>query len=370
MRKIKLFEQFVYSALINENLDPKKLDDLAKRGPVKKSVDIELARNKQTLPQGFKEVSVEYLKGLVGGNKYDANGQWKDLVDLIDDIQDDKEVKWNTSNALELLDSIKMSYTQWEGAFFPAIRVVQALYYKDEDNVRTLWSEVMNSNAPWDGCKKAIDGKIKECYKAWFGQAGAGSGVGANAGQKAEDLPPLKGEAKRIFKSIEDGSGIPQDYKARKTPAWNIDFLKKGSIKGHMKNPEVRLDAYRVFGRYSDSMTEEQLADNIKGTQKYLGIPETGKMDDKTWVKWVKSICAITINDIFQKYGDKDLIFKGNETKTPPDDKLKKAIEKVQGYAKEYFYDKMLVDGKIGSQTLTAILFLHMSYLKSTGKIK
>ena len=93
-------------------------------------------------------------------------------------------------------------------------------------------------------------------------------------------------------------------------------------------------------------------------------------MDDKTWVKYVKSMCAISINDIFQKYGDNDLIFKGNEAKNPPDDKLKRAIEKVQGYAKEYFYDKMLVDGKIGSQTLTAILFLYISYLKSTGKIK
>lgn len=360
MRKIKLFEQFVYSSLVNENISAKTLEELAKNGP-KTTRDNSLSKTKEQIPQGFKELTEAFLKGLVGGEKFNADGQYKDLVDMIDDIQDNKETGWNTGQILNLLDSIKMGYVKWSkggGGYYPAIRVVQDIYYFDED--KTLSMEVMGSNAPWNETKKAIDQKVKECYNLW---------LGGNKTVSAA-LPDLKGQAQKIFKSLDDGTGIPESYKTRKTPAWNIDFLKRGSIKGHMKNPEVRLDAYKVYGSYPDSMTTEQLADKIKETQKYLGIPDTGKMDDQTWVKWVKSICAITINDVFQKYADQDLIFKGNELKNPSDEKLKKAIEKVQGYAKEYFYNKMLVDGKIGSQTLTAILFLHISYLKSTGKLK
>jgi hypothetical protein len=214
----------------------------------------------------------------------------------------------------------------------------------------------MRSNAPWDGCKKEIGEKIKECFRAWV--------------EPKADLPGLSGQAAKIFSGIKDGTGIPASMKNKKSPAWNIDFLKKGTIKGHMKNPDVRLDAYKVWGRYPDNITPQELSGNIKGTQKYLGVPETGTMDEATWVKWVKSVCAITVNDVFKKYNDPDLTFTGSQAKKPDDAKLKTALEKIQGYAKEYFYDKMLVDGKIGSQTLTAILFIYMSYLKSEGKIK
>ena len=360
MRKIKLFEQFVYSSLVNENIDAKTLEELAKKGQWTKR-DNSLSKTKEQIPQGFKELTEVYVKGLVGGQKFNADGQFKDLVDLIDDIQDNKETGWNTGQILNLLDSIKMGYVKWSkggGGYYPAIRVLQDFYYLDED--RNLSMEVMGSNAPWNETKKAIDQKVKECYNLWLGGAKTVAG----------SLPDLKGEAQKIFKSLEDQSGLPQDYKNRKSPSWNVDFLKRGSIKGHMRNPEVRLDAFKVYGQLSGTMTEEQLGESIKATQKYLGVPQTGKMDQQTWEKWVKSISATTINEVFQKFGDLDLIFDESEIKNPPAQKLKKAIEKLQGYAKEYFYDKMLVDGKIGSQTLTAIIFLHISYLKATGKLK
>jgi hypothetical protein len=81
----------------------------------------------------------------------------------------------------------------------------------------------MNSNAPWDGCKKEIGEKIKECYRAWL--------------EPKADLPGLSGQASKIFSGIKDGTGIPGSMKNRKSPAWNIDFLKRGTIFSFPFNP-------------------------------------------------------------------------------------------------------------------------------------
>jgi hypothetical protein len=371
MNRIKLFEQFInYISIQEKKGETSLVDTFSERGMLVKSGDKPdslLARKREDVPSNLKEISKDEVTGIVSKSKFKTGeienkygkkfDQYKDLVDLIDDIQDVKNVKWNTEQILALLDSIKDRYVYLAeyGGCFPAIRVAQMVYFKDEDP-RTMWSEVMSSNAPWDGCKKEIGEKIKECYRAWL--------------EPKADLPGLSGQASKIFSSIKDGTGIPESMKSRKSPAWNIDFLKRGTIKGHMKNPDVRLDAYKVWGRYPENITPQELSEKIKGTQKYLGVPETGTMDEATWVKWVKSICAIAVNDVFKKYNDPELTFTGGQAKKPDDEKLKKAVEKIQGYAKEYFYDKMLVDGKIGSQTLTAILFIYMSYLKLEGKIK
>jgi hypothetical protein len=361
MNRIKLFEQFInYISIQEKKGETSLVDTFAERGMLVKSgdkADSLLARKKEDVPSDFKEMPYNEVKGIVSESKFSVGDGYKDLVDLIDDIQSVKNVKWNTEKVLLLLDSIKNRYVYLSeyGGCFPAIRVAQMVYYRDEDP-GTIWSEVMRSNAPWDGCKKEIGEKIKECYRAWL--------------EPKTDLPGLSGQASKIFSGIKDGTGIPESMKSRKSPAWNVDFLKRGTIKGHMKNPEVRLDAYKLWGRYPENITPQELSEKIKGTQKYLGVPETGTMDEATWVRWVKSVCAITANDVFKKYNDPELTFTGGQAKKPDDEKLKKAVEKIQGYAKEYFYDKMLVDGKIGSQTLTAILFIYMSYLKSEGKIK
>jgi hypothetical protein len=360
MNRIKLFEQFIsYISIQEKKEEGNPIDGLAQRGRIKpdNESDASLLRKKEDVPSDFKEMTLAEVKGIVSESKFSVGDGYKDLVDLIDDIQSVKNVKWNTEKVLALLDSIKNRYVYFSdyGGCLPAIRVAQDVYYRDEDP-GTIWTEVMFSNAPWDGCKKEIGEKIKECFRAWV--------------EPKADLPGLSGQAAKIFSGIKDGKGIPESMKSRKSPAWNIDFLKKGTIKGHMKNQKVRLDAYKVWGRYPENITQQELSEKIKGTQKYLGIPETGTMDEATWVKWVKSVCAITVNDVFKKYNDPDLTFTGSQAKKPDDAKLKKAVEKIQGYAKEYFYDKMLVDGKIGSQTLTAILFIYMSYLKSEGKIK